>query len=123
MIVKFRLSHVYQSALAVGLAFSIPAHSALHDRGGGLIYDDVLNVTWLQDAAYTFGPPGTSFLVWQDALSWADNLTYFDPVRNQTLSDWRLPRVRPVNGLAFNTAFSSFLRRIDRLFLKHPQHE
>ena len=28
------------------------ANAALWDRGGGLVYDDVLNVTWLQDANY-----------------------------------------------------------------------
>jgi hypothetical protein len=29
------------------------AHSTLQDRGGGLIYDDVLDITWLQNANYT----------------------------------------------------------------------
>jgi len=27
-------------------------YAELYDRGNGLIYDDVLNVTWLQDANY-----------------------------------------------------------------------
>ena len=31
------------------------SHAALIDRGGGLIYDDVLNITWLQDAGYALG--------------------------------------------------------------------
>lgn len=34
------------------IAASGGAQAALHDRGGGLLYDDVLNVTWLQDANY-----------------------------------------------------------------------
>ena len=28
-----------------------PVHATLIDRGGGLIYDDVLEVTWLHDAS------------------------------------------------------------------------
>ena len=26
------------------------SHATLFDRGGGLLYDDVLNITWPQDA-------------------------------------------------------------------------
>jgi hypothetical protein len=37
------------SCLAVPAA---PVMAALYDRGSGLIYDDILNVTWMQDAAY-----------------------------------------------------------------------
>jgi hypothetical protein len=28
---------------------------------------------------------------WTNAVTWADNLSYFDSVRNVTYSDWRLP--------------------------------
>ncbi len=35
------------------IPFSVNAE--LHDRGGGLIYDDVLDVTWLQDTNYGLG--------------------------------------------------------------------
>ena len=38
--------------LLAGISLSGAAQAALFDRGGGLIYDDVLNVTWLQDANY-----------------------------------------------------------------------
>jgi len=42
--------------LAFALLFWLSVHGtaqgALYDRGGGLIYDSVLNVTWLQDASY-----------------------------------------------------------------------
>lgn len=30
-------------------------NATLYDRGGGLIYDDVLDITWLQDANYGAG--------------------------------------------------------------------
>lgn len=63
-----------------------PAHATLIDRGGGLIYDDVTNLTWLQDANYTGGKP--NFFA---ALNLVANLTYYDSVRNRTWDDWRLP--------------------------------
>ena len=76
------------------------ANAALHDRGGGLIYDDDLNITWLQDTNYsitqwnnTHGNFGdvNGIMNWGDANAWANNLTYFDSVRNITWDDWRLP--------------------------------
>jgi hypothetical protein len=80
------------------------AQAALIDRGGGMIYDDVLNITWLQDANYArtsgygWNPDGR--MNWDDAMGWAENLVYggFD--------DWRLPTVRPV-GSVINTEFSN----------------
>ncbi len=86
-------------ALAMG-----GAQGGLVNRGGGMIYDDVLNVTWLEDANYLstqFDASGGAigdadgFLSWYDAKSWADNLSY------EVYTDWRLPRVRPVNGISF----------------------
>lgn len=70
------------------------AQAALHDRGGGLIYDDALNVTWLQDASYarTSGYDADGKMSWVSAVDWAENLSYFDSVRGVTYSDWRLPK-------------------------------
>jgi hypothetical protein len=67
------------------------SNAALIDRGAGLIYDDVLNITWLQNANYieAAGQPGRS--TWGGAMAWADQLAYYDPIRNVTWSDWRLP--------------------------------
>lgn len=78
------------------------ARATLIDRGGGLIYDDVLNVTWLQDVnyAYTSGywdilsynvPPGYEGLMLRsDAGTWAASLEYYDSGRDITWTDWRL---------------------------------
>lgn len=90
---------------------SLPVDAALHDRGGGLIYDDVLDVTWLQDAAYhvTSNVPNVDAngnMTWQDAMNWVASLVYHDSVRNIDWDDWRLPRVSPVNGLALNITYS-----------------
>lgn len=73
------------------------AQAALHDRGGGLIYDDVLNVTWLQDANYarTSGYDADGAMDWAQAVAWADQLVYAG------FSDWQLPTITPVNGTSF----------------------
>lgn len=83
------------------LAVATPVKAALHDRGGGLIYDDVLKITWLQDARYA---PAT--MLWSQAVAWAEGLSYYDTVRGVTWTDWRLPQVRPVDGVGFNYAWS-----------------
>ena len=82
-----------------------PAQATLFDRGGGLIYDDVLNITWLQDVKYalTIGhPPALTDLPtlpgrmrFPNATDWVDNLTYFDSARNVTWTNWRLPKINP----------------------------
>ena len=82
-------------------------NARLIDRGGGLIYDDVLDITWLQDAnyAYTNGDVPISsdgYMFWEDAKAWADGLEYYDSVRDVTWDDWRLPHILPVNGNSYN---------------------
>lgn len=87
---------------------SAVSSAALYDRGGGLLYDDVLNLTWLQDANYakTSGYDSDGNLTWSGAMSFASNLSYYDSVREITYDDWRLPRVLPVNGEEYNGKFS-----------------
>lgn len=47
------MSHNFTTLiLLAGLSLAGAAQAALHDRGGGLIYDDAQNITWLQDANY-----------------------------------------------------------------------
>lgn len=65
------------------------------DRGNGMIYDDVLDITWVQDfnLAATLGAgDGTGLMTWDDAAAWVDSLTVggFD--------DWRLPTFDPFNA-------------------------
>lgn len=79
------------------------ANATLFDRGGGMIYDDRLNVTWLKDANYAFTsnyitPGGRSVsstfgqMNWNEATVWADQLVYGG------FSDWRLARVLQIDG-------------------------
>lgn len=107
-------------AVALSVIFSPPflANATLWDRGGGLIYDDVLDITWLQDANY----PATELsdarinaiiqevgsieshslvpedfnatngeMTWWGAMAWTNQLEYNDPIRNVIWNDWRLP--------------------------------
>ena len=69
------------------LLFSSSAHAELIDRGGGLIYDDVLNVTWLADMNYakTSGYDSDGLMNFTNANAWAASLVYGG------FSDWRLP--------------------------------
>ena len=81
--------------MTIIFGLTVSAQAALHDRGNGMIYDDVLDITWLQDAnfcgtnptdpACVLGSPNANGLMsWDNAKIWADNLVFggFD--------DWRL---------------------------------
>ena len=83
------------------------AQAALHDRGSGLIYDDVLNLTWLQDANYakTTGFDADGLMSRSGSFEWIKSLSYFDSIRNVSYQDWRLPSVDPLNGASFNTYY------------------
>ncbi|MDP2787023.1 MAG: DUF1566 domain-containing protein [Pseudomonadota bacterium] len=88
-------------ALLAGLALSGAAQATLIDRGGGMIYDDVLNITWLADANYAAtqyaNSGGTSGDVdgrmnWATANAWAAGLSYGG------YDDWRLPTALNQDG-------------------------
>jgi len=82
------------SALSL-LSAVLGAQAALIDRGGGFIYDDLLEITWTQNANIRDGegPLGDGRDIWDNQVAWAASLSLFDSVRNVTWSDWRLPRV------------------------------
>lgn len=81
---------------AVCVLLTTTAHAVLVDRGGGMIYDTDLDVTWLQDANFCTSNPTDPACVlaganasgqmnWTQANTWADNLVYGG------FEDWRLP--------------------------------
>lgn len=80
-----RSSQIQILIAVIPLSLAVSANAALIDRGGGLIYDADLNITWLANANVN-GP-----MTWNDAMTWASNLSYYDSVRNITYTDWRLP--------------------------------
>jgi len=67
-------------ALCLSLCAARASEAVLFDRGGGLIYDDQLDITWLQFANYS-----GQTMSWDDSANWVANLVY------QGYSDWRLP--------------------------------
>jgi len=71
------------------------SQAKLHNRGGGLIYCDTLDITLLQDANANGAWIG---MTWHDAMAWAEDLQYYDSVRDVTWSDWRLPDPRNQDG-------------------------
>jgi hypothetical protein len=75
-----------------GVLTSGMAQAALIDRGGGLLYDDVLNVTWLQDANYakTSGYDADGLMDWSAAKTWASGLN-ISRFAGESLTGWRLP--------------------------------
>jgi hypothetical protein len=93
--------------VAVVLTLNGVSKAALIDRGGGLIYDSVLNITWLQDANYakTSGYNNDGLMTWNQAKTWAANIEYFDTVRNVTWTEWRLPHILPINASNYNLKY------------------
>lgn len=87
-------SRLAASVLAGLLLWTGSARAELIDRGGGLIYDTVLDVTWMQDARYAItsgaSAPGSA-MNWFDSKEWVTNLEFYDSVRGVTWTDWRLP--------------------------------
>jgi hypothetical protein len=82
--------------LVAGMGLAGSASATLMDRGGGMIFDDQLDITWVQDASLcatlnncvnrddTFLTGG---MTWDDANTWAANLVYGG------FEDWRLATI------------------------------
>jgi hypothetical protein len=83
---------------------SLPSFAALIDRGGGLIYDEDRDITWMQNAWAAGGTMSRT-----QAMGWVDALDFggFD--------DWRLPSTLNVD--LSNPDFSCDQDNRDRLFL------
>ena len=99
---------VFSCAMLLLFGFVGIANATLWDRGGGLIYDDVLDITWLQDANYaqTSGYDYNGSMRWENAVFWADTLSYYDSVRNVTYDDWRLPDAHNQDGSGPDTGYN-----------------
>lgn len=97
-------------AVALGsLLLAGTAQAALEDRGGGMIYDTELDITWLQNwnqgagSGYDdkYGLGGTGQMTWLNAKAWASTLEFGG------FSNWRLPTTGPVNGSTFQYGWST----------------
>jgi hypothetical protein len=109
-----RTTLIATGLIAASLA-TASAHAALQGRDlNGSVgsfeayYDTDLNITWLADANYakTSGYVAGGLMTWTAANTWAANLSFYNPLTNQTYADWRLPTVNPVNGTSLNYSLS-----------------
>jgi len=108
-ITKYKL---YSLLAVLGLGLSGASQATLIDRGSGLIYDDVLDVTWLQDANYakTSGYDTDGRMNMLAANTWVAGLSYGG------YNDWRLADVKPVDNSAFDYDAFSYDGTTDRGF-------
>ncbi|WP_281556566.1 DUF1566 domain-containing protein [Thalassomonas sp. RHCl1] len=95
-IIKTNMSKVTKGIVSIGLfsailAVSTYANAGLFLRDGGMVYDDVLDITWLQDADYgrTSGYYAGKGMTWEQANVWANDLVYGG------YDDWRLFNAAP----------------------------
>lgn len=83
------------AAVLTGLLSGMPARAELQLRANGsMVYDTATNLTWITDAA--LGGLRTQ----ADAAQWAADLSLGGA------SDWRLPTVAPVNGVALQLDYA-----------------
>lgn len=87
------MTYLLRLVACLFLCVSLNSFGALYDRGNGLIYDDVLDITWLQDADHSFtsGYDDNGDLTWDGAHQWAQQLVYFG------YDNWRLPSANLMN--------------------------
>lgn len=105
--VKSRELTLYTVTLLL-MVTSNHAIAELHSRlGGQAYYDDVLNITWLTDANYAsttgYSTDSLGRLSWDDSMSFVVSL---NTDNHLGFSDWRLPRIEPVNGIAIDYNFT-----------------
>lgn len=106
-------------SLAIFLSLSTFVNATLFDRGNGMFYDDMLDVTWLDEFIYKdWGEVGDAqFLInsinttgqgtSNGYMSSGTNTTYFE-VTNRGFTDWRLPTIMEYNILGKELANDSF---------------
>lgn len=101
------------AGLVAMLCATSSASAALIDRGNGLIYDTVLDITWLQDArlaaSQQFGVSGIGAdgsMTWYTGVDWINAMNAYNGSGYLGFNDWRMPDIDPVNGVAFNYAVS-----------------
>lgn len=114
-------NRIVVALLGAGLLGSGGAQAELFDRGSGLLYDSVLNVTWLEDASYakTSGYDADGRMTWDELTTPGRRIGDHDSVRNYDYTDWRLPTIGPVKLRELELRL--FGRRQHRPYLQQHQ--
>lgn len=106
------MEHKISLCLGIGLLSCNIAVSqaALIDYGNGLVYDDILDISWLKNsnlaAQNDFGIAGIAVdgtMDWETGFEWINALNSSNYLGYNT---WRMPTVDPVNGVNFEYAIS-----------------
>ena len=102
------MTYLLRLSACLFLCVSLNSFGALYDRGNGLIYDDVLDITWLQDANYaqTSGYDSDGRMTWDESKIWTNNLVY------EGFENWRLPSV----GDSPNTGYNQTSSELGHMF-------
>lgn len=116
-----KIIKIFLAYLVLELAIPDIANAAFYNRGNGLVYDDVLNVTWSQDANLFKSMLDNSgeknifiekngfsstldFNINTGAMTWAGATSFINYLNINNFSgfnDWRLPSISPINGNNF----------------------
>ncbi len=90
------------------LCFSVPANSALIDRGTGMIYDTETGITWLQDANYAYTTGYTQGPDWQQGrMNWSEAKTWANQLTFGGLDNWRLASAYKIDGSGLGWGFDT----------------
>ena len=105
------------AAVVLALSLSTGAQASLVARTGGMVYDDVNNITWAADAnlAKTSGYDADGLMTWANAVAWADQLT----LGGYTDWSWGGENIFYKNAPAFNPCIDCFLFTYQKLEKKH----
>ena len=97
------MTYLLRLVACLFLCVSLNSFGALYDRGNGLIYDDVLDITWLQDANYaqTSGyasanavgiqNQNSNHILIDGRMGWDASHDWVSQLEFQGHVDWRLP--------------------------------
>lgn len=98
-------SAIHLAAVVSMVTASSNVGAALIDRGGGLIYDTELDITWLADANHGVGSTYDAMdgvtdgrMSWQNALEWTQSLVVGG------VGGWRLPNTAFGDSTCTNSA-------------------
>ena len=92
------------------VVISSASHAALYDRGNGLIYDDVLDITWMQDANALALFENYSSSDYKATSGDAHNL--ISDLIYSGYDDWRLPSV----GSAPRVGYDQYTGELGHMF-------
>jgi hypothetical protein len=93
------------------LGISSFSEATLMDRGGGLIYDTDLDMTWLKNSRINPTSCG-----WGTAVQMMNDFVYYDSVRNVYWDDWRLPSAYNYDDGQLCTGYNCIRSEIGHLF-------